>query len=210
MYFTINAACGRIVTMKEPIRERNVDFTDPSRTRVKARGFEGEIEFFDKGEYPGVRFKDWKFKDVDSSVKDGALIEVEPGGRTPVQLVDADKVFSDIPLSGDLIFVHLNNDDFVNIYRFKSWREKDKSYLFEICKGEIMCWFALREQQKPVELMEYEEPGFNPSDLINIDPGTKEVSGRKIPPMFWEIIKVLESGRIGDVPVPIVELDKLG
>jgi len=195
--------------MGEPIRERNVDFSDSSRTRIRARGHEGEIEYFDKGQFPGVRFKDWKFKGIDASEKDGALIEIDPGERTPLQLVQADKVFYDIPLAGKLFFVHIDTEDNVSIYRFVSSREKDRNYHFEIGKGEIMCWVASAEQDKPAELMEYEEPGYTPSDFTNIEPGTSEVPGRKIPPQVWQIIKSLQDGKVGDVPVPIVDLSNL-
>ena len=195
--------------MKEPIRTRDVDFTDPSRTKIFARGHEGEIEFFGEGKFPGVRFKDWKFKDVDLSDKDGALIEIDPGARTPVQIVEADKVFSDVPLKGKLTFLHLDTEGNLNIYRFDSSREEGKSIMFEIGKGEIMCWFASPEQDEPAELMEYEEPGFTLSDLTNIEPGTTEVSGRFIPANFWEIVGALEAGKFEDITIPIVELDTL-
>lgn len=195
--------------MKEPVRERNVDFTDASRARIKARGREGEIEYFDKGVFPGVHFKDWKFKDIDASERDGALIEVDPGARTPVQLVEADKVFSDVPLNGRLTFLHMDAEDNIRIYRFDSSREQDKSFLLEISKGEIMCWFASPKQDKPAELMEYEEPGYSPSDFTNIEPGTSEVSGRKIPAHFWEVVRALQEEKFEDIALPIVDLDTL-
>lgn len=195
--------------MKEPIRERDIDFTDASRSNIRARGHEGEIEYFDKGEFPGVHFKDWKFKGIDSSEKDGALIEVNPGARTPVQLVEADKTFSDVPLTGKLTFLHMDVEDNLRIYRFDSSRDEDKSYLFEIGKGEIMCWFASIKQNKPAELMEYEEPGYSPSDFTNIEPGTTEVSGRKIPAHFWEIVRALQEEKLENITLPIVELNSL-
>jgi hypothetical protein len=126
-----------------------------------------------------------------------------------VQLVEADKVVSDVPLNGKLTFLHMDAEDNIRIYRFDSSRRQDKSFLFEISKGEIMCWFASLKQDKPAELMEYEEPGYFPSDFTNIEPGTSEVLGRKIPAHFWEIVRALQEEKFGDITFPIVELDSL-
>ena len=189
-----------------------MDFSDPSRTRVKARGYEGQIEYFAPETFPGVtgvRFKDWRFKDIDKKIKDGALIEIDPGARTPVQLVEADKVISDVPLSGKLLFVHVDLEDNIRIYHFDSNGENASSYLFEFSKGEIVCWLASAEQSKPAEFMEYEEPGYTSADFTNIEPGTEVVSGRRIPAGFWETLGALEKGDLEGVTIPIVELDKL-
>ena len=102
--------------MKEPIRERNVDI-NPERTKVKARKYEGRIEFYGEvGSYSGydkLRWEAWKFTDVDASFRDGALGIIEAGGRTPVEFITADKIFSLVFiysfLSLNFLFIPLDN-----------------------------------------------------------------------------------------------------
>lgn len=196
--------------MGESARPRNVSI-DQARTQITARGYVGRIEFYgDLGEYPGYEGLKWrtlKFKDIDASQKDGALIEINPGKRTPVELVEADKVFSDVPLEGELVFLHMDNQNNISAYHFDSRRPRDNSFLFEVAKGEILCWVALG--QKTAEVLEYEEPGFIESDLRLIHSGTKDVSGRKIPDELWGMIEQLERGEIKDTVIPVLELSDL-
>jgi hypothetical protein len=195
--------------MAEPLRIRNVDIKQ-DRTEVYARGYRGRIEFYgDKGSYEGYEGLSWKtlkFKDIDASVKDGALIELDAGRRTPVELVLAEKSFSEVPLEGDLVFVHIDRDGNISSYHFDSERKGDYSFSFEVGKGEFFCWVAL---DKPSQIMEYEEPGFTDLDLKLVDSGTKEISEKKIPDQFWTMIEQLEKGETKNTAVPIMELDNL-
>lgn len=119
--------------MTEPIKERNIHI-DLGGGEITARGYSGRMEFYgDPGNYPGydgLSWKTWKFKETDASERDGALIELNPGRRTPVELVLADKVFSEVPLKGELVFLHINHEGKVFAYHFDSTREKDSSFLF--------------------------------------------------------------------------------
>lgn len=196
--------------MGESVKLRNVGI-DRTRVEVAARGYVGRIEFYgglgEYSGYPGLSWKTWKFEDLDASEKDGALIEIQPGKRTPVELVIADKVFSEVPLKGELVFLHIDNRNNISAYHFDSKRPKDNSFLFEVAEGEIFCWIATG--RKTAEVLEYEEPGFTDSDLKLIDSGTKEVSGRKIPDELWEMIRQLEKGEIKNTIIPVLELSDL-
>jgi hypothetical protein len=195
--------------MSEPIRERTIDINS-EETEVTVRGHRGRIEFYGNlGEYAGylkLRWRTLKFTDIDASEKDGALIEIDSGGRTPVEFVEADKTFSEVPLTGSLIFLHLDAQGIISLYHFDSKREKDKSFLFDVKKGELFCWVALN-QEKTTKILEYEEPGFTESDLKLVDVGIKEISGKKIPDEYWKILEQLERGMTERVTIPIVELN---
>lgn len=196
--------------MGELVRPRNISI-DRMKTNVSARGHAGRIEFSgDLGSYqgyPGLKWGTWKFKDTDASVRDGALIEIEPGGRTPLEQVKANKVFSEVPMAGELVFVHMDTGGRVSAYHFDSKRERDNSFLFEVSPGEAFCWVALGNVM--TEILEYEEPGFAESDLRLIHFGTTEVSGRRMPSDLWTMIKQLERGQIKDTVVPISDIGEL-
>lgn len=196
--------------MGEPLQQRNVGVNN-ARSEITARGHTGRIEFYGGlGEYPGypgLSWRTWKFEDTDASKKDGALIEINPGKRIPLELVEANKIFSEVPLEGELVFLHLDNQNNISAYRFDSKRPRDNSFLFEVSKEEAFCWITTG--QKTAVVLEYEEPGFTDSDLKLIDSGTKEVSGRKIPDELWTMIEQLERGEIKHTVIPILELSDL-
>lgn len=196
--------------MGELVRPRNVTI-DGAKTSATARGHAGRIEFYgDLGTYEGydkLKWGTWKFKDIDASVRDGALIEIEPGGRTPLELVKANKVFSEVPMGGELVFIHMDTRGSISAYHFDSRRENDKSILFNVTQGEAFCWVALGNEM--TEVLEYEEPGFTDSDLERVKTGAKEASGRQIPDDLWILIDQLERGQIKDTVVPISEIGEL-
>ena len=196
--------------MTEPIKERNIHINFESG-EIAARGYNGRIEFYGNlgkySGYEGLSWRTWKFKDIDASEKDGALIELNPGKRTPVELVVADKVFSEVPLKGKLVFLHIDQGGKVSAYHFDSARERDSSFLFEAGRGELFCWVALGGQT--TQILEYEEPGFTDSDLKLVNPGTEEISGKKIPGQFWTMIDQLERGETKNTVIPITELGSL-
>lgn len=195
--------------MVEPIRERDI-IINPETPDVITRGYRGRILFYGElGEYPGydkLRWRTWKFENVPASERDGALIEIDPDGRTPVELVVADKVFSEVPLEGKLIFLHINPEGKISAYRFDS--SKGSHFQFELGQGEIFCWIAPK-QEEPAKVLEYEEPGFTESDLKLIEAGTAEVDGRKIPDEFWTMLEQIETGETENTPVPITDLSSL-
>jgi len=193
--------------MTEPIR-RDVDFKDSKREVVRAKGYEGKVAFGEPSvDYPGVRFKTWKFEEVDPAQKDGALIEINPGARTPVQIVESKTVFTEVPLSGKLILVNMDSEGQLYAFQFDSDRDGDTSYQFEIGKGEIMCWVSPKDQDVPSEVLEYEEPGFASATLTNIEPGTDKVGEIELPSKLWEMVKQLEEGQTENTVIPIINLN---
>jgi|WetSurMetagenome_2_1015567.scaffolds.fasta_scaffold78343_3 hypothetical protein len=192
------------------VRPRDVSI-NPTKTEVNARGYTGRIEFYGNlGEYPeyqGLSWRTWKFEDLDASKKDGALIEIKPGKRTPVEIVEADKVFSEVPLEGESVFLYLDKQGKISAYHFDSKRPRDNSFLFEVAKGEAFCWVALG--QESTKVLEYEEPGFTELDLKLVNSGTKEISGKTIPDKLWIMIEQLEKGEIKNTVIPILELGDL-
>ena len=83
--------------------ERTVDFINSDRTQVRANSYAGEVMYMPQWDdvAPGVRCRTWSFKDIDESVCDGALIEIQPGRRTPVQHVVSDTTFCEVPFQED-------------------------------------------------------------------------------------------------------------
>ena len=180
--------------MNLPKKERAVDFSNPEKTKVSAKGHEADIEYDEWEEVvPGVRCKTWKFKDVNAELKDGALIEIQPGVRTPVQYVETDEaVFNEVPQKGELIFVSVNPKGELSAYRIKS-SEDSSSYMMEVKKGWVMCWYACKDQS-PCEVLEYEEPGFSQIKLPTVDTGVNKIGDTPIPDEFWKLIEQLERG----------------
>lgn len=195
--------------MSETVQKRTIGFSDEARTRVSAKGYEGAIKYIEKGEYPGVKFISWEFEDIDGSLKDGALIEIEPGKSTPVQLVESESTFSEVPLSGELIFVSLDSENIISAYRYKSDRDGDNSFMMEVGKGGLMFWHSVAGQEKSTEVLEYEEPGFSASKLTNIEFGQKTIGDREIPEIFWYLASQLEKGDYQNLPIEIIDLSKL-
>ena len=186
--------------MSLPKTERDVDFSNQDRTKVSARGYEGDIEYTEWEEVvPGVRCKTWEFKDVDASEKDGALIEIQSGVRTPIQYVETDKaVFNEVPLKGKLIFVSLSPQGELSAYKV-DMNQDDNSYMMEVKKGWLMSWYACKDQPA-CEVLEYEEPGFSQIKLPTVETGVKQIGNTPIPDKFWQLIKQLEQG-IEDNPL---------
>ena len=171
---------------------RYVDFSGPRRTAVTLRGKEQPIDFADWEQVTdGVRCRTWKFKDIDESICDGALVEIQPGRRTPVQYVKSDTTFCEVPLSGKLLFLSLSPAGKMSIEKFDS-QENKGSIMFEMKKGSIMCWHAPENQRYPAEFLEFEEPGFKVSELPTVKSGAKEIDGHPIPPVFWAAVNFLD------------------
>ena len=151
----------------------------------------------------------WEFKDMEGSLKDGALIYLVPGDNSPYQLVESETAFSEVPLKGELIFVSLDPKGNVSAYRYNSERDGDNSYMMEAGKDWLMFWHSVVGQERPAEVLEYEEPGFSASKLTNIEFGQKKIDDREIPDKFWQMAGQLLSGDYQNPTVEIVELDEL-
>lgn len=194
---------------EQPIKERSVGFVNEEMSRVAAKGYEGNIRYVEKGEYPGVKFTTWEFEGIDGSLKDGALIEIEPGKSTPVQLIESETAFSEVPLKGELIFVSLDPEGGVSAYRYDSKRDGDNSFMMEVGKDWLMFWHSVRGQEVSTQVLEYEEPGFSASKLANIEFGQANIGDREVPELFWKIAKQLDEGDYQNLAVGVVELSDL-
>ncbi|MCJ7804898.1 hypothetical protein MUP35_04175 [Patescibacteria group bacterium] len=194
----------------ETPQKRTIEYANQEKTEMTAKGFTGEIkaapewtQLTDK-----VRFRIWEFEGVSPDEKDGALIEISPGGRTPVQLVESNTTFFEVPQKGKLLFLFVDPEGNFSVYRFNSLRDKDNSFMFRVPKNCFMSWYALKENQEPCEVIEYEEPGFNKSKLTDVGLGTESVNGHLVPKELWEVICQLEGGE-ENLSVSILDLNEL-
>lgn len=193
----------------EPLRWRTVTYTDDKNSLVYAKGHLAGVH--PTSEWTDIngttRFRTWKFENVPAEEKDGAHIEIQPGGRTPVQYVAGETTFNEIPLRGRIIVLHLNNKGTCAAFRFDSSRRSDHSVMVEVTKGEVLCILAEKDQPdgKPAELLEYEEPGYTEDSLPDIKLGAQSIQGTSIPPEFWETLQILETGNIEDCNVPVID-----
>lgn len=194
----------------ETPQKRTIEYANQGKTRITAKGFTGEIktapewtQLTDK-----VRFRTWEFEGVSPDEKDGALIEISPGGRTPVQLVESKTTFFEVPQKGKLLFLFVDPEGNFSVYRFNSLRDKDNSFMFRVPKNCFMSCYALKENQEPCEVIEYEEPGFSKSKLTDVGLGTESVNGHIVPKELWEVIRQLEGGE-ENLSVSILDLNEL-
>ena len=161
--------------------ETTVRFVD-GRTKVTVKGYVGEIESAPDWQQinSDVRRKTWKFKEIDNSLKDGALIEIKPGGRTPVQHIESDTVFSEVPQKGKLTFLSVDPEGNLYVEPFDS-KIDDTRYMMELGKGWTTCWIADSNQEDPAEVLEFEEPGFKTARLPTVQNGATEINGHPLP-----------------------------
>ena len=193
-----------------PKKIRDVDFTDKSRTNISAKGDKLVLEYGGWEQLtPDVRVRTLKFKGVDPAKKDGALVEIRNSektkkenkfGHTPVQLVESNTIFNEVPLTNRLVFLSQDTKGEVTAYLYDSSQIRDKSFMFEVGKGSVMCWFTL-EPDLPAEFLEYEEPGFSQSILTDIEPDSEQASEK-----FWKIFHQLENGQTENTVIPIYDI----
>lgn len=151
----------------------------------------------------GIRGYRWFFEGWSTG------ISIEAGGSTPVQLVESETTFSEVPLKGKLIFVSVDPEGNVSAYRFDSERSGDYSFMMEVSKGWLMFWHAQTDQELHSEVLEYEEPGFSASKLTNIEFRQKTIGDREIPEDFWRLVEQLNDHQYKDTVIPIVDLSEL-
>ena len=180
--------------MASPKVERQVDFV--GRRSVRTPDYTGAIDYAPRWAkvVDGVRCRTWRFKEIDESLRDGALIQIQPAFRTPVQHVRSETTFCEVPLKGKLIFLSVDPQGNMFIDSFNSDADPT-SYMMEIKKGWTMCWYAMSMQEEPAEVLEYEDPGFKTADLPTVDFGANNIDGHTIPESFWMTIKYLDQIR---------------
>ena len=178
--------------MESPKTIATVNFANPERTKIMAKGYAGEIKSAPNWDVltPDVRFRTWEFKEIDGNKKDGALIEIKPGGRTPVQHIESNTVFCEVPQTGKLTFLSVSPKGELFIETFDSEID-DTSYMMELGKGWTMCWVANPDQKDPAEVLEFEEPGFKSAKLPTVQEGATEINGHPLPQSLWKTIDQL-------------------
>ena len=185
-----------------------IDFDNPTGNAIAHDEFSGEIvagEWTALEGVKGVRFRIWKFKEVSDEIVDGALVEVTPGCRTPVQYVETDHVFNENIQSGKFLLFHLTNDG-LSVYKYDS--SEDVSFSLQVHQGELMCLYVMKESEKPGEIIECEKPGFSLAKLVTVPVGTVQMGELTIPDKFWKAINMLDEGVEDDLAVDIFDLNE--
>lgn len=191
-------------------QKEKIDFNQPEGTLWAAEEFTGEIaaeDWTELTEVKGVRFRTWKFAKVDSEIIDGALVEVQPGCRTPVQFVATEHTFDEVIQTGKMLLLYLT-DDGLSVYRYDSSVE-NVSFTLRVGQGEIVCLYALKENTSPAEVVETERPGFASAKLLTVETGTKKMNDLVIPEEFWQLISALDAGKEGALPVKVLDLNEI-
>lgn len=187
--------------------ENRINFESPNGSEVANEDFSGKIvtsEWTKLTEVKGVRFKIWKYENVSDEIVDGALVEVTPGCRTPVQYVETDHIFDENIQQGKFLLFHINQDG-LSVYKYDSSIE-EVSFSLQVHKGEIMCLYVMKENDKPGEVIECEQPGFSLAHLITVPEGTAKIGTLDIPNEFWTAIKMLDNGSEESLPVDILDV----
>lgn len=170
-------------------------FVHPEDSEIQVGGWTRKINIDPSPQtyegYPGLSWKTLTYEGIGGENEDGALIEPEPGARTPVELVATDTVFLEVPIQGRLTLLSLDPAGNVYVDSFDQSRSQ-ASYAMVMEKGWIFCWFADKDQTDPAQVLETEKPKFKEGDLPIIPPDTAEFNGRKIPQRFWMRFKELK------------------
>ena len=184
-----------------------IDFENPGGVSWGSEKHSGPIEagnWVDLKE--GVRYRPWKYENVNAEEVDGALVEIQPGSRTDVQYVETDHLFEEYPQEGKFLLIYLNQERGLEVYKYDASIE-GVSFSLQAEKGDAMCIYALRENTPPGEVIECEEPGFSSANLVSIEVGTRRIGDLEIPVSLWQIITMLDEG-IEDLPVDIIDLSE--
>ena len=176
-----------------------INFENPIGAVINTGEFTGEIEAGDWEEISdGVRFKKWKFKDVSEEIVDGALVEITPGHRTPVQFLETDHVFEENIQSGKFLVIYVDESGDLSVYKYDASIEP-ASFSLNVNKGEFMSIYALKENTTPGEVVECEQPGFISAKLITVDLNDTEIGGKPIPQELRDLIRKLDHGEKSDI-----------
>lgn len=190
-------------------KENRIDFENPNGSIIVSEEFSGPIvasEWTVLEDVEGVRFKTWKYENVSDEIVDGALVEVMPGCRTPVQYVETDHVFDENIQQGKFLLFHITTDGMA-VYKYDSSIE-EISFSLQVHQGELMCLYVLKENDLPGEIIECEQPGFSLANLVTVPEGTTKMGELEIPDEFWKAIKMLDDGDEDDLPVDILDMEE--
>lgn len=135
--------------------------------------------------YPGLSWYEFTYKGINKEDEDGVLGELQPGARTPVEMVATDMVFLEVPIEGKLTLLAMDPEGNIFVDQFDQ-DPSQASYAIEMTKGWIFCWFADKNQTSPARFLETEKPGFKEGDLPIIEPKTQIFNGHPISEKFWE------------------------
>lgn len=183
--------------MTEEDKTRGIDFSNPDGSTYSIGDHSGEIatsEWNTIEGVSGVRFRTWKFAELDESIVDGALVEIQPGNHTPVQFVESAHVFSENFQKGTFYVLHLTREG-LTVYHYLA---DGNSFTLEVSQGEAMCLFTSNKGEVG-EVIECEQPGFSTAKLPTIPFGTETFQGLAIPNDFWRVLSALKSGNEDEV-----------
>lgn len=188
-----------------------INFDNPSGSVISTGDFSGEIEAGDWKNIDGaegLRYREWKYRNVSEEIVDGSLVEIMPGHRTPVQFVESDHVFEENFQSGKYLVLHVDSEGDFSVYKYDSEVEP-ASFSLNVNKGEFMCLYTLKENARPGEIVECEQPGFISAKLTTVDLSLSEINGVKIPQELKDTIKKLDQGEEEDLPVEVVDVNEM-
>lgn len=191
------------------VKERGIDFENPHGSIIASEEFSGPIiasEWTAIEAVKGVRIRTWKYENVSEEIVDGALVEVMPGCRTPVQYVETDHTFDENIQQGKFLLFHITPDGLA-VYKYDSSNE-EISFSLQVHKGELMCLYALKENDNPGEIIECEQPGFSLAKLVTVPEGATKMGDLEIPDEFWKAIKMLDEEVEGELPVEILDMEE--
>ncbi len=193
--------------MSKSNEKRKINFDDLSGSDLSTGEYSGKITaegWTELAEVRGVRFRTWKYEDVDADIVDGALVEIQPGCRTPVQYVETNHVFEENIQYGKFLLIHLDPEG-LSVYKYDSSIE-DVSFALRVVQGEIMCLYVLKDSIRPGEVIECEHPGFSTAKLQTVEKGTVKIGDLDIPSEFWQLIAALDEGREDELPIGVLDL----
>lgn len=136
----------------------------------------GKVEF--SGEWSevngskGVSCRTWTVKGVDMNLVDGADINIERGGHTPIQEVNVAELVVDIPERGRGYVCVMDTDGQVYVNYFDGSEEFQMVWTKEM----LICWVA----ETRMELTEFESPAFTDEMFTTVSDDVTQWKGRDI------------------------------
>lgn len=184
-----------------------IDFENPNGTEYSGR-HSGRLK---AGEWKklegieGVRFKEWQLEGVNGETFDGAFVEMRPGFRTHVQYVESDHYFEEDFQKGKFLVIKIDKENDLVVYKYDA--DSMGMYMtLQAEQGEIMCIYALKDNEVPGEVIESETPGFSSAELVTVPDNAEQIGDLKIPRVFWDLIHKLDRHDETDLPVEVVDL----
>ena len=182
-------------------QEKETNTTDGELSRSTSAS-----EWITLEEADGVRYRTWKYDNEFGEIADGTLIEVMPGHRTPIKYVETGHVFDQNIQRGNFLLFHLSADGLA-VYKYDT-SIGEISFSLQVHQGELMCLYALKENDRPGEIVECEQPGISFANLITVSDGTTKMESLEIPGEFWRAMEMLDHGIETDLPVEILDMNE--